>query len=86
MIANVQMENNKVAEIIIKFRKLNYDIELLLLELKNLGLSQFETTKLLHSELGFLLTEAGNLVLNSEAWKDYKPGNLKLRKLFLDSL
>lgn len=62
------------------------DMDALLQDLKELGLSQMECTKELITNLKLPLKDADNLVVNSIAWRDNFDEVKKLRESFFDML
>ena len=62
------------------------DIELVLGLLRKQGATQIESVKGLVDVLGFALTDADDLVLNSSTWQDRREGNDRLRDAFFDSI
>jgi hypothetical protein len=52
--------------------------------LKDAGISQMDTLKLLRDELNLSIHDADNLVLNATAWKENKQVNEYLRNSFAD--
>lgn len=68
-----------------EFFKKNYsgdNIEWILSNLRQLGASQMETAMILCKQLKIRVGEADKIVNNSEAWKDRKDSNNKLRSEF----
>jgi hypothetical protein len=61
------------------------DIEVIILKLKDLGLSQMESTKILIFKLNFSLKEADNFVINSKAWSDNYNSLIKFRENLIKS-
>ncbi|MVM36129.1 hypothetical protein GO755_39320 [Spirosoma sp. HMF4905] len=61
------------------------DIEAGLLSLKNIGLSQADSIKLLIQVLNISLSEADKIVLNSATWKDYKNDTISLREAIYET-
>lgn len=57
-------------------------LELALKKLKQMGCTQLQSAKLLISVLGFSIREADKIVLNAEAWKGEKAGNIAVRNEF----
>jgi hypothetical protein len=60
------------------------DIESLIKVLRKKGANQLQTTKLLVTELQMTLKVAGEKVLNSPTWSEFKNENMNLRNRFLD--
>ena len=80
------MDNNNINIIINKYLTEKVEIELVIQSLKEFGLSQFQTTKVLVFHLKFSLKDADYLVINSKAWsKEYKE-IIEFRKSLFDSI
>ena len=62
------------------------DIEQVVQLLRDKGVSQMETVKLLRDELGFSLRDSDSAVLHSVAWSDVRSDTESLRKTFFDAL
>lgn len=62
------------------------DIEQVVQLLRDKGVSQMETVKLLCDELGFSLKDSDSAVLHSVAWSDVRPDTESLRDAFFDAL
>jgi hypothetical protein len=61
------------------------DIEIVILKLKEIGLSQMETTKALIDKLKISLKEADGFVVNSKAWRDNYDSLVEFRNRLFDS-
>lgn len=79
------MIDSVINEIFNNYYKNIDDIELIILKLKEHGLSQMQSTKILISKLEFSLKEADNLIVSSKAWSDNYNSLLEFRKGFFDS-
>jgi len=78
---------NNLKEIFWSIYKEKYqDIEAVIVQLRELGMDQFEIVRLLISELKMSLKEADALVVNSKAWKDFKKSTEDFREQFGDTL
>ncbi len=64
--------------------KRNEDIELIIHDLKEKGLSQFECFKYLTQELNFSMSEADIIVINSRAWIENKENIENFRNSFFE--
>lgn len=62
------------------------DIEQVVQHLRDRGLSQMQSVKLLCDELGFSLRDSDSAVLHSVAWRDVRPDTESLRDAFFDAL
>jgi hypothetical protein len=60
-------------------------LELALKKLKQIGCTQMQSAKLLISVLGLSIREADKIVLNAEAWKGEKAGNMAIQEEFTTS-
>jgi len=60
------------------------NIEDILLELKNEGVSQIQCTRLLMSNLKLTIGDADKIVINSKAWKSHLDSVNNLRESFFN--
>ncbi|MGB3465378.1 MAG: hypothetical protein WBA74_08910 [Cyclobacteriaceae bacterium] len=80
------MDYNRLKEVFDSVYKKELNYEELILALKNKGVSQGETTKLLCKELNISFFESDSLVLNASAWSEFREVNLKARDEIIDFL
>ena len=62
------------------------NIEVVLKVLRNEGITQIDTVKLIRAKLSIPLSDADKIVLYSDTWRDRKENNIQIRNTFFDSL
>ena len=80
------MKNLEIDHIFDKYNPNEEKIEEIILQLKDVGLSQMESTKVLMLKLKISLIEADKFILNSKTWKNKFQDNINLRKNFFNCL
>lgn len=80
------MKKLNIVEIIDSYNSDINNIEKIIFDLKNIGLSQKETTKILIQRLNLSLKVSDNFVVNSKAWQDKFQDNMNLRNNIFDFL
>jgi len=61
-------------------------IEVVLKVLRNEGITQIDTVKLIRAKLSIPLSDADKIVLYSDTWRDRKENHIQIRNTFFDSL
>lgn len=74
----------EINEIFAKYYKSIDDIELVIFKLREIGLSQMETTKALKFKLDLSVKEADSFVVNSKTWQDKYDNLMKFRENVAD--
>lgn len=80
------MKNLKIDQIFDKYNPNEENIEEIILQLKDIGLSQMESTKVLMLKLKISLNDADKFIINSKAWKYKFQDNINLRENFFNCL
>ncbi len=80
------MESKSINKIFEDYYSNIMDIETVIFSLKDIGLSQMQTTKILIEKLNISLKDADNLVVKSRAWEDKLDDTLSLRSSMFDFL
>ena len=80
------MESKIINKIFEDYHSNIIDIESVIFSLRNFGLSQMQTTKIVMEKLSISLKDADDLVVKSITWKDKLEETLSLRNSMLDFL